>query len=113
MRSLNYIDLFAGAGGLSEGFKRAGFNPIAHIEMDANACKTLKTRVAYHYLKSKKKLDIYNNYITNKISEVEFFNQIPTGLLASVLNVEINDESIKSVFSRIEKLIADKKSRVT
>jgi len=109
MRSLNFIDLFAGAGGLSEGFKRAGFNPIAHIEMDANACKTLKTRVAYHYLKSKKKLDIYNNYITNKISEVEFFNQIPTGLLASVLNVEINDESIKSVFSRIEKLIADKK----
>ena len=32
MKDLNYIDLFAGAGGLSEGFIREGFYPVAHVE---------------------------------------------------------------------------------
>jgi DNA (cytosine-5)-methyltransferase 1 len=35
---MNFIDLFAGAGGLSEGFIKAGFSPIAHFEMNKFAC---------------------------------------------------------------------------
>lgn len=41
---MNYIDLFAGAGGLSEGFINAGFTPVAHVEMDKAACFTLKNK---------------------------------------------------------------------
>ena len=52
MRQLNFIDLFSGAGGLSEGFINAGFEPIAHVEIDAKACETLETRLIYHKLKS-------------------------------------------------------------
>ena len=51
----NFIDLFAGAGGLSEGFLQAGFSPVAHVEMNESAAKTLETRSAYYYLKSKER----------------------------------------------------------
>ncbi|GHV26388.1 hypothetical protein AGMMS4952_06330 [Spirochaetia bacterium] len=48
--NLRFLDLFAGAGGLSEGFIRAGFQPVAHVEMNSAACYTLKTRMARHWL---------------------------------------------------------------
>lgn len=43
--NFNFIDLFAGAGGLSEGFLQAGFRPVAHVEMNEFAAKTLETSV--------------------------------------------------------------------
>ena len=54
--SYNFIDLFAGAGGLSEGFLQAGFKPVAHVEMNEFAAKTLETRSAYYYLKGTENL---------------------------------------------------------
>lgn len=60
----NYvIDLFSGAGGLTEGFAREGFDVIAHIEKDPWACETLRTRVCYHWLKDNNQLDVYDNYL--------------------------------------------------
>lgn len=70
-----FLDLFAGAGGLSEGFIRAGFTPVAHIEADAAACFTLRTRQAYHWLKKNKNLSIYQDYLNNKISRGSFMPQ--------------------------------------
>lgn len=98
---INFIDLFAGASGMSEGFVNAGFNPIAHIEMNQEACLTIKTRAAYHYLKSKKKIKIYYSYIKGEISREELYKNVPEEILDSVINVEIDDNSIRDIFKKL------------
>ena len=104
-----YLDLFAGAGGLSEGFIRAGYEPVAHVEMDAAACYTLKTRVAYHWLKRNKKLNIYNRYLKGEITRNEFYEEIPESVLNSVLNYEISEETLPVIFAKIDAMLGEKK----
>lgn len=100
--NLNFIDLFAGASGMSEGFVNAGFNPVAHVEMNPEACQTIKTRAAYHYLKSNNNLDSYYQYIKGEISKEIFFKEIPNEIIDSVLNIEINDDTIEGIFKKIK-----------
>lgn len=109
MKDLTYIDLFAGAGGLSEGFIRAGFNPVAHVEMNPEACDTLRTRLAYHHLANNNKLSIYYQYLRNEISRDALWNNIPAYQMQSVINTEISDETIASVFATIDCQLDSKK----
>ncbi len=104
-KKLNYIDLFAGAGGLSEGFIRAGFNPIAHVEMDEAACYTLKTRTAYHFLKGKKKFDEYVRYLKGEINRATLYSLIPHDEMNSVINLALSDENNKEIFKQIDRLL--------
>lgn len=103
---LTYLDLFAGAGGLSEGFIQAGYVPVAHVEMDKAACNTLKTRAAYHWLKSEDKLSIYNQYLKGEISREEFYSSVPESVLSSVLNYEISEDSLPEIFEHIDSLLS-------
>ena len=88
----NYLDLFAGAGGLSEGFIQAGFKPIAHVEMDEAACYTLKTRAAYHWLYAHSKSGLYEQYISGTITRDQLYESIPKRILDSVINYEISED---------------------
>lgn len=108
MAKLNFIDLFAGASGMSEGFIKAGFNPIAHVEMDEQACNTIKTRAVYHFLKRNKRINKYYDYLKGEISTEELYSVVPKRILDSVLNVEITDDSINPIFNKINKLRKDK-----
>lgn len=66
-----FIDLFAGCGGLSEGFYRSGFEALAHVEMNHWACETLRKRMRYYGYKSIEKEviehDITSDDIIDKI----------------------------------------------
>lgn len=99
---MNIIDLFAGAGGLSEGFRQAGFKIVAHVEMDKNACNTLRTREAYYYLKSVDNFSLYKDYLRKKISREQLYNSIPRDILNSVIEAEINDLTFSKITDKID-----------
>ena len=104
----NIIDLFAGAGGLSEGFVQAGFNPIAHVEMDKDACDTLRTRACYHHLAANDRLDVYYAYLKGEITRDKLYSSVPQEVIDSVINVEISDNTINNTFQKIRKLAKNK-----
>ena len=108
-KQINFIDLFAGAGGMSEGFIQAGFNSIAHVEMNKHACDTLKTRVAFQFLKQKNKINIYEQYLKNKITKEELWSEIPSYEINSVINSEISKKTISEIFNKIDNKIKNSK----
>ena len=95
---MNYIDLFAGAGGLSEGFTSIGFNPVAHVEMNRDACETLKTRAVYYYLKDNGHLDDYQKYLRREISKEELHSMVPKIVLKSVIHQTMSEENMPALF---------------
>lgn len=99
---MKYIDLFAGAGGLSEGFIRRGFEPVAHVEMNKDACDTLRTRTAFHYLKGQNRIEVYYDYLKGNISRDKLWSAIPKNLIESVINIEISPETLPFIFEKID-----------
>ncbi|PFF05384.1 DNA (cytosine-5-)-methyltransferase [Bacillus cereus] len=105
---LNVIDLFAGAGGLSEGFLRQRFNILAKIEKDKAACETLLTRMAYYNLKENNKLHIYKDYIQGEISKELLLSHCENLVPSKIINQEINKENLLDIFAKVNKLLMNK-----
>lgn len=109
---MNFIDLFAGAGGLSEGFIRAGFEPIAHIEMDRDACNTLKTRAAFHYLRERDQLSVYTEYLRHKNPKDDggkLWTQVPAQIINTVIQEAIGEKTMNLLFDKIDTLANGRK----
>jgi DNA (cytosine-5)-methyltransferase 1 len=107
-QGLSYIDLFAGAGGLSEGFIQSGYQPIAHVEMNEYAAKTIETRIAYYYLKEKGQLKNYYQYEKGEIAREDLLKLIPEEELKTVINKEMSEATIKGIFENIDTIIKEK-----
>lgn len=77
-KKFTFIDLFAGCGGLSEGFYKQNFKSLTHVEFDHFACKSLRTRMKYYGYKEKDisilEKDITDDDIIEKI-ESEISNE--------------------------------------
>jgi DNA (cytosine-5)-methyltransferase 1 len=101
----NFIDLFSGAGGLSEGFFNNMFNPIAHVEMNKYASETLKTRSCYYYLKNIRQLEVYYEYLQGIITKEELYDCVPEDVLRTVINSEISDKTYKQIFHEIDTIM--------
>ncbi|QOD62170.1 DNA cytosine methyltransferase [Polaribacter haliotis] len=75
-----FIDLFAGCGGLSEGFYKEDFKSLTHVEIDSHACKTLRTRME-HY-----------GYSDNEISVIE--EDIKSENIVELIENEIRNNEV-------------------
>ncbi len=110
-RKPTYLDLFAGAGGLSEGFQRQGYIDVAHVEMNSDACETLKTRSVYYYLKHNGDLSFYYRYLREEISKDDLYLSVPENVTSSVIKHTISSETMSQLYSKIDSLKREKRIR--
>lgn len=100
--SFPYIDIFAGAGGLGEGFGSLwihggyAFHAALSVEHDAAACRTLLLRHFFRQFVQKSVPEEYYKYIRGEISRHTLFSLYPTAAekaVQSVLRWTLADES--------------------
>jgi len=107
------LDMFSGAGGLSEGFFQQGFNFVSHIEKNKHARNSLETRAIYHAMKNSNNEEIYRDYISERLNRDEFiqaFNKLelpPLGLLQGEITESSEGSIIENVKNHLKYLDED------
>lgn len=82
---INVIDLFAGPGGLGEGFSAFtpadksmdGFRICMSVEKEASAHRTLSLRALYRNLKGTNDIKHYHDYLASRIDRVALHTAVP------------------------------------
>lgn len=71
--------------------------------MDKDACASLGLRNIYYYLKNINNLSPYFEYIQGKISRETLYSIIPSNITQDILDKEISEDTIPSIFNFIDK----------
>lgn len=95
------LDLFSGAGGLSEGFWKVGTKFVAHVEADKYACETLKTRASYWALKNSNNLQFYYDYLLGKIARDELWKISGIADKSEVIHKAIGENTYADIVKQI------------
>lgn len=103
------LDLFSGAGGLSEGFWRKGCIFVGHVEADENACNTLRTRTAYWNLKKSNQIETYYKYLKQEITRDELWRIGNVDSSKDVINSEIGESTFSNIKKQIKENLKEKK----
>ena len=111
MKKIPVIDLFAGPGGLGEGFAQAGFDIKLSIEMDSTACETLRIRKFFHFFKDEDPNQDYYDFLSKKITleklkekHLEFWKKASNCVLKAELG---NNEHDKIIYKRLDDILKD------
>ncbi|MDZ5507818.1 DNA (cytosine-5-)-methyltransferase [Staphylococcus capitis] len=68
---MNYVDLFAGAGGFSLGFEQAGFENIFSVEFDSNIAKTYEKNFPKNKMIVSDIKELNNNKIIDLVKDID------------------------------------------
>ena len=107
---LPVIDIFAGPGGLGEGFAQAGFDVRLSVEMDPTACKTLTLRKFFNQFTPDQIPTEYYSFVRGEINQSELEQLYPIEwekAVSAVANIELGTERGNSeLYERLDKLVS-------
>lgn len=83
-KKYTFIDLFAGCGGLSEGFYRQGFEALAHVEINHWACETLRARMNHYGYKN-----VEEEVIEHDITAEDIIERLDNAVKGRVVDIII------------------------
>ena len=119
LNEIPVIDLFAGPGGLSEGFSSfipktgnsSPFDVCASVEMDPWAHQTLELRSFFHEFKRGHAPDKYYQYLRQEVTKDELFDLYPIQAAAAKTRAILaelgKDDDDKIIHQKLEKILSN------
>jgi DNA (cytosine-5)-methyltransferase 1 len=114
---ISVIDLFAGPGGLGEGFTSLGraegkprFNIHLSIEKDPVAHLTLELRAFFRQFPHGRAPNSYYQHVRGLLTRAELYNEYPkaaTAAMSEAWNIELGNIDVIEVRKRIQTLLRD------